>query len=216
MHVCVFVCACAFHFLALLFFYLYLFVLQDNENNRTSSVPCSSRDDLLSLSLSLSLVLSLSPDRSGRKIAVLHDNNISSLVNIDGKQNGKAANYSNKSMNVLNSVSLFSLIVIPLFIRSFDEQTGNDDRVFDQLQKLIDAASDDEHNEIFLEQLTELLRNEEGLELVPERERRAIDDRPSWTVDGSGDYSDEEDLPPMLTNLSIVAFTMVSRSFFFV
>jgi len=111
-------------------------------------------------------------------------------------------------MNVLNYVSIFVLIIIiPLFSHSFE---NDDDHhgILNQLQKLIDAASDDKPNEIFLEQLTELLRNEEGLELISERDKRSIDDRSSWTVDGSGDFGDEEDIPPIMTNLSIVAFTM--------
>lgn len=72
---------------------------------------------------------------------------------------------------------------------------------------MIDATSDDEHNQIFLEQLNELLQNDEGFEIIPDRERRSIDDQ-AFIVDGSGDFSDEE-IPPVFTNLSIVAITMV-------
>ena len=106
-------------------------------------------------------------------------------------------------LTMLVSYILILVITTPMSIQS------SDDRIFSQLQKLIDTASDDNHNDVFLEQLTDLLRNEEGFELLHDRQRRSIDDSFDSIIDGSGDVIDE-DLPVFSSNMSIVAFTMVS------
>ena len=99
---------------------------------------------------------------------------------------------------------------------------SSNDRVVQQLRRMISTALDDElnddTNETFVEQLSQILRDEEGFRLV-NRERRSMptDEFDRTFVDGSGDALDDEEPPPppFFSNMSIVAFTMVKFLCFF-
>lgn len=93
---------------------------------------------------------------------------------------------------------------------------SSNDRVVQQLRRMISTALDDElndeTNDTFVEQLSQILGDEEGFRLV-NRERRSM---PTDEFDGSGDpLDDEESPPPFYSNMSIIAFTMVKFLCFF-
>jgi hypothetical protein len=90
------------------------------------------------------------------------------------------------------------------------------DRVVQQLRRMITTALDDDlnddTNDTLVEQLSQILRDEEGFRLV-NRERRSIpaDEFDRTFVDGSGDPLEDEESPhpPFYSNMSIIAFTLV-------
>lgn len=85
--------------------------------------------------------------------------------------------------------------------------------MLDNLQHLVDTAFEHEtpDDSLWLAQLSRLLEDEEGFRLV-DAERRAIfsSDDQRHVFDGSGEMIDEEDLPPIYSNMSVIAVTLVS------
>jgi hypothetical protein len=94
--------------------------------------------------------------------------------------------------------------------------SSSNNRIVRNLKHIVDTAlqqdtSDDINNDLLIEQLTQILEQEEGFQIV-DRKQRSI--YPTDNIyDGSGDvFEDEdEDLPPFYSNMSIIQFTMVSR-----
>ena len=110
---------------------------------------------------------------------------------------------------MLTVVSSFLLVLISHAL-STDSSTNTLDNprrsMLDNLQHLVDTAFDNEtaDDRLWLEQLSRLLEDEEGFRLVEDADphRRVFD--------GSGEMMDEEDLPPVYSNMSVIAFTLVS------
>jgi hypothetical protein len=89
------------------------------------------------------------------------------------------------------------------------------DPIARRLRNIVDAA-DDATGEDFMAQLSRILEHDEGFRLG-DRHRRSIfspdddddDEVETDLFDGSGDMIDD-DLAPVFSNMSIIAFTMVS------
>jgi hypothetical protein len=93
--------------------------------------------------------------------------------------------------------------------------SSSNNRIVRDLKRIVDTAlqedaSDDINNDLLIEQLSEILEQEEGFRIVDHQQRS--NDKQTMIFDGSGDdILEDKDLPPFYTNMSIIAFTMVSQ-----
>lgn len=95
--------------------------------------------------------------------------------------------------------------------------TDQIDPIVRSLKRIVDKAieektSDDIDNQSLIEQLSRILEQEEGLRIADRKPRSVYPtgDEDTSIYDGSGDLLDDEFLPPYYSNMSIIAFTMVS------
>jgi hypothetical protein len=96
--------------------------------------------------------------------------------------------------------------------------SSSNNRIVRNLKHIVDAAlqqdtSDDINDELLIEQLSRILEQEEGFRVVDRKQRpmNFMDDDGTEVFDGSGDIIHDEPLPPVYSNMSIIAITMVSR-----
>jgi hypothetical protein len=96
--------------------------------------------------------------------------------------------------------------------------SSSNNRIVRNLKHIVNAAlqqdtSDDINDELLIEQLSRILEEEEGFRIVDRKQRPidSIDDYETEIFDGSGDIIKDEPLPPVYSNMSIIAITMVSR-----
>jgi len=101
---------------------------------------------------------------------------------------------------------------------TIDLTNSSSNRIIRNLKHIVDTAFqqdtvDDISNELLIEQLSQILEQEEGFQIVDRKKRSLypIDDDQTRIFDGSGDIIEDEDLPPFYSNMSIITFTMVSR-----
>ncbi len=101
---------------------------------------------------------------------------------------------------------------------TIDLTNSSNNRIIRNLKHIVDTAFqqdtvDDINNELLIEQLSQILEQEEGFQIVDRKKRSLypIDDDQTRIFDGSGDIVEDEDLPPFYSNMSIITFTMVSR-----
>ena len=122
-------------------------------------------------------------------------------------------------------VVLYSLILIIIInclcTIILTNSTTTNNRIIQNLKHIVNTAleqdtSDDINNDLLIEQLSQILEHEEGFQIIDRKQRSLYsnNDNQRETFDGSGDIIDDENLPPFYSNISIVAFTMVSRIFF--
>jgi hypothetical protein len=109
------------------------------------------------------------------------------------------------------------LYTIALTSSSTNNKNNRIDPIVRNLKRIVDTAlqddaSDDINNELLIEELSRILEQEEGFRII-DRKQRSIyptGDDQTRIFDGSGDSLEDEELPPFYSNMSIVAFTMVS------
>jgi hypothetical protein len=92
--------------------------------------------------------------------------------------------------------------------------SSSNNRIVRDLKRIVDTAldddtSDDINNDLLIEQLSQILEQEEGFRIVDHQQR--FNAQPNMIFDGSGDTSVEDELPIIYSNISIIAFTMVSE-----
>jgi len=110
------------------------------------------------------------------------------------------------------------LVIIINCLCTIDLTNSSSNRIIRNLKHIVDTAFqqdtvDDISNELLIEQLSQILEQEEGFQIVDRKKRSLypIDDDQTRIFDGSGDIIEDEDLPPFYSNMSIITFTMVSR-----
>ncbi len=93
--------------------------------------------------------------------------------------------------------------------------SSSNNRIVRDLKRIVDTAlqqdtTDDINNDLLIEQLSQILEQEEGFRIVDHQQRS--DEQSTMIFDGSGDpFVEDEKLPIFYSNISIIAFTMVSE-----
>lgn len=110
------------------------------------------------------------------------------------------------------------LYTIALTNSSPNKQKNRIDPIVRNLKHIVDTAlqedtSDDINNELLIEQLSRILEQEEGFRIIDRKQRSlySTGDDQTRFFDGSGDSMEDEDIPPFYSNMSIIAFTIVSN-----
>jgi len=98
------------------------------------------------------------------------------------------------------------LLIFYVLINSI-QLTNN--RLIDNLKQIIDSTiaknlSDENSTDLLIEELTKILEEEDGLQIFNQTMKNS--DR----VDGSGEYIDDTEYPPIYVNMSIFTYTIVS------
>ncbi|UJR09447.1 hypothetical protein I4U23_013686 [Adineta vaga] len=109
-----------------------------------------------------------------------------------------------------------------LMSRSTNNNNNNNriDPIVRNLKHIVDSAlqqdtSDDINNELLIEELSRILEREEGFRLNDRQQRsiHPIDEDQTRIFDGSGDdISEDKDLPPLYSNMTLVTITMGSTT----
>ena len=106
----------------------------------------------------------------------------------------------------MSNESKRTLLIFYVLINSI-QLTNN--RLIDNLKQIIDSTiaknlSDENSTDLLIEELTKILEEEDGLQIFNQTMKNS--DR----VDGSGEYIDDTEYPPIYVNMSIFTYTIVS------
>jgi len=106
----------------------------------------------------------------------------------------------------INMINKRDLLIFYVLINSI-QLTNN--RLIDNLKQIIDSTiaknlSDENSTDLLIEELTKILEEEDGLQIFNQTMKNS--DR----VDGSGEYIDDTEYPPIYVNMSIFTYTIVS------